>query len=187
VTILQGSSLTDVAFAVCSALDRAGVTAVLTGGSAATVYAPDAYQSRDLDFILQFGAAISPPSAKPLLDIGFVPLGRSAMFGHELLPYTLEFPAGPLAVGAEVLTAWHTLRDERGLLHILSPTDCVRDRLAGAIHFRDFSSIRQAVAVASRQRVDLEQIEQWCASEGGGRQYRAFADQLAAGDVSRES
>lgn len=35
-----------------TALTEAGVTAVLTGGSAATFYAPHAYQSGDLDFVV---------------------------------------------------------------------------------------------------------------------------------------
>lgn len=50
--ITTSSSLTDVAFAVCTALHRAGYTSVLTGGSAATFYAPTAYQSKDLDFVI---------------------------------------------------------------------------------------------------------------------------------------
>lgn len=50
--ITATSSLVDVAFAVGTALERAGITAVLTGGSAATFYAPDAYQSSDLDFLI---------------------------------------------------------------------------------------------------------------------------------------
>ena len=45
------SSLREISFCVCSALDGVGVTAVLTGGSAATIYAPDAIQSFDLDLI----------------------------------------------------------------------------------------------------------------------------------------
>lgn len=48
--------LAEVATAVCSALDRTGITAVLTGGSAATYYAPEAYQSSDIDFVaVRFG------------------------------------------------------------------------------------------------------------------------------------
>jgi hypothetical protein len=46
------STLTDVAFIVCTALERAGEPAVLCGGSAATFYAPEKYESRDLDFVL---------------------------------------------------------------------------------------------------------------------------------------
>ena len=51
--ITADSGLVEVAFAVCTALARAGVTAVLSGGGAATFYAPEAIQSYDLDFILE--------------------------------------------------------------------------------------------------------------------------------------
>jgi hypothetical protein len=53
--ITEESSLIDVAFAVCTALEHGGIRAVLTGGSAATYWAPDVYQSRDADFVLNFG------------------------------------------------------------------------------------------------------------------------------------
>jgi len=56
------ATLIDVAFAVCTALDHAGERALLVGGSAATFYAPDAYQSSDCDFILALG-----PDAEMLL------------------------------------------------------------------------------------------------------------------------
>ena len=52
VTLTATSTLTDVAFVVCTALAERGFIAVLTGGSAATFHAPDAYVSRDLDFVL---------------------------------------------------------------------------------------------------------------------------------------
>ena len=48
------TTLRDVAFEVGTALDAAGVHAVLCGGSAATFYAPNVYQSEDLDFVLAF-------------------------------------------------------------------------------------------------------------------------------------
>ena len=43
---LRGKSIEDVAFIVCSAMERAGVTVVLGGGGAATFYAPAAYRTR---------------------------------------------------------------------------------------------------------------------------------------------
>lgn len=60
-TISANTPLFEVAMAVCSALDRAGITAVLTGGSAATYYAPEAYQSSDIDFVaVRFGRTNKP-------------------------------------------------------------------------------------------------------------------------------
>ena len=50
--IRPSSTLTEVAFSVCTALHRAGYTVVMTGGSAATFYAPRAYVSDDIDFVI---------------------------------------------------------------------------------------------------------------------------------------
>ena len=52
--IAPDATLREVAFAVGTALERERVLAVLCGGSAATFYAPDVYQSEDLDFVLTF-------------------------------------------------------------------------------------------------------------------------------------
>ena len=46
------STLVDVCFTVCTALSESDITAVLCGGSAATFYAPQAYQSKDADFVI---------------------------------------------------------------------------------------------------------------------------------------
>ena len=51
-------------------------------------------------------------------------------------------------MGDEVILRWDTIRREAQLLNLLTPTDCVRDRLAAAIHWHDASSIHQAAAVA---------------------------------------
>src|SRR5690606_901155 len=78
--ITKASSLTEVAFAVCTALDRAGTKAVLTGGSAATYYAPDAYQSGDLDFVIAFhGADAAEPA---LLALGY---RREGLESHRFM------------------------------------------------------------------------------------------------------
>ncbi|MCB8931857.1 MAG: hypothetical protein M9921_02635 [Fimbriimonadaceae bacterium] len=50
-------TLREVAFAVCSALEGNGITAVLTGGSAATLCAPEEYQSRDIDWVTEWRGA----------------------------------------------------------------------------------------------------------------------------------
>jgi hypothetical protein len=61
--ITETSSLEDVCFAACTALERAGTVAVLTGGSAATYYAPEAYQSGDADFIITFSSDLASAGA----------------------------------------------------------------------------------------------------------------------------
>jgi ribulose 1,5-bisphosphate carboxylase large subunit-like protein len=90
--ITRATTLRELAFFVCSALDAAKSIAVLSGGGAASVYAPEAYQSRDLDFILQFGGSVS---AEPLEKLGFS--ARGGTYAHPDTEFTVEFPAGPLA------------------------------------------------------------------------------------------
>ena len=148
-------------------MDRAGVVVVLSGGGAATFYAPEAYQTKDLDFVLPF--VFRSPSEHTILDLGFEATRTRGTYARPGTPFTLEFIDGPLAVGDEMIAVWYTHRQDDRVLYVISPTDCVRDRLAGAIHWNDLASIRQAVAVARRHPLNLAKVEAWCEAEGGSR------------------
>ena len=167
-------TIVEVAFEVGTALAEGRVIGVLSGGGAAATYAPEAHQTQDLDFVIQSLRA----NVEPILGLGFRRRRGSGMYEHPHIPFTLEFPRGPLAVGDEAIEAWDTLREGERSLNILNPTDCVRDRLAAAIHWNDLASIRQAVAVARRHTVDWAKIEGWCAAEGGAKTYARFVGQL---------
>ncbi len=170
------STLAEIALIVCSALNEAGITAVLTGGSAATYYAPDAYQSHDLDFIITLkGAALGAPV---LASLGFVETNQ--FYRHPATRFTLDFPAGPLAVGDDDISVWRTERVGQQLLHVLTPTDCCRDRLASFLFWDDFSGLEQALAVARARRadVDLQSIEAWCRREQQLEKFELFVGRL---------
>lgn len=53
--ITAGTPLRDVAGAVASALRDLGYEAVVVGGSASTLHAPDAYLSDDIDIVIVGG------------------------------------------------------------------------------------------------------------------------------------
>jgi hypothetical protein len=173
--ITESSSLVDVAFAVCTALDRTGWKVVLTGGSAATFYAPEAYESRDIDFVITFQGQRGDET---LLDLGYRKVGD--YYEHERAPFPIEFPAGPLMIGDELITRWNTSRRDEEILHILSPTDSTRDRLAAFLHWNDFSALEQALAVCTAQRpeIDLDLIRAWCVHEGQLDKYELFRSRL---------
>jgi hypothetical protein len=158
--IHPGSSLIDGAFAVCTALDAAGFTAVLCGGSAATYYAPDAYMSADDDFVLTVDIPRREISAI-LAPLGFREKGR--IYVHDAVEWTVDFPHGPLAIGRDIVTTWITDRRGDELLHVVSPTDSVRDRFMHYFAWNDYSGLVQAVAVAKEQpeRVDLDAFRAW--------------------------
>jgi hypothetical protein len=169
-------TLEDLCFRVCTALDAVGTQVVLTGGSAATYYAPDAYQSSDADFIITFGN--SGDAARALLDLGFKEVG--GVYRSDATPYTLEFPPGPLMVGSDYLSDFATVRKGSEVLYVLHPTDCVRDRLVWYFHYGDFAALTAAVGVAKRQSVDMAFIREWSIREQSLDRFESFARQVAS-------
>ena len=159
------ATLTDVAFAACTALEGAGEVAVLCGGSAATFYAPEAYQSRDLDFVLRFAARTR------VVDDALRPLGYvrapEGLYRHPRIVYTIEFPAGPLAIGSQTVSSYATEWRGELLLHVYTPTDVVRDRFMHYWAWGDQGALRVALAVASARAsdIDVAMIVAWTTHE----------------------
>ena len=152
-----------------------GVTAVLTGGSAATYYAPEAYQSADIDFVVVVFEAEDPDNVEHELEtLGY--RRKRDHYRHESNPYSIEFPAGPLAVGGDLIREWRTEQIPGGILHVLDPTDCCKDRLAAFFHWNDRAGLTQALAVyaVEGEQVDLEEIEAWAMREGAADRYAEF-------------
>ena len=156
--------LTTVALKVATTLLRAGVSPVLTGGSAATVYAPEAYQSRDLDFVLRSAVSLVAPE-DALRIIGFRPAGRVYACPETQLTVDL-LPEEEVRIGGDQVSAFFEMRRGELSLTMLTPTDCVRDRLAGFYWFRDRGSLGAALAVAKRHAVNIDAIAGWSEAEG---------------------
>ncbi len=168
--------LEDLCFEICSALDAAGTRAVLTGGSAATFYAPEAYQSFDADFVIVFGN--SSAAVKALVQLGFVE--KNGIYSRESTEYTVEFPPGPLAVGSEYITDYSTYRRNKAeVLYVLHASDSVRDRLLWYYHYNDFSALAAAVGVARAHAIDLTAIRDWSDREGASQKFENFNRQIA--------
>lgn len=174
--ILPSHTLVDIAFIVCTAMKQAGATVVLSGGGAATFYAPDAYQSRDLDFVYDFWTREGAPE-KPLRELGFRSEGNH--YRHPDSPYTLDFINEALMIDEEEVTTWNTLQQGDLILNVITPTDCVRDRLLWFMGKKpDYSGLEQAVAVAQRNIVDLDLIEKWMKSQGEADRFEIFKSRL---------
>lgn len=62
---------------------------------------------------------------------------------------------------------------------MLSPTDCVKDRLCGFFHWNDRQSLDQAIMVAQRKKVDMGEIERWAVKERMREQFIVFKSDLA--------
>ena len=169
------SPLTTVALAAGDAMRRRGVRAVLTGGSAASVHSGGDYLSKDIDFVIQ-GAARQDQIDAALQPLGFRRAGDR--YVHPSLVFYVEFPPGPLAVGGDDGVKPVVVRDGRARTLALSPTDSCRDRLAAFYHWDDRQSLRAAVLIADRHRVNLRLIERWSRGEGAAEKFADFERRL---------
>ncbi len=113
-----------------------------------------------------------------ILDLGFEENGR--VFCHPAVPITLDFPDEDIRIGRELVDRYSTLREGDLTLHILTPTDCVRDRLASFFWFNDRSALVAACGVAKARfdEVDFAEIEAWAKREGEGERYQKFMNRL---------
>ncbi len=161
----------ELAACVCSHLESRGIRVVLSGGSCVAIYAPNRYSSMDLDFIDRLHTT-RRQLKQALEEIGFSEQNR--YFTHPETPYFLEFPSGPLAVGNEPVGEVEEIRLETGILKLLSPTDCVKDRLAAYYHWNDRQCLQQAVWVAQERAVDWNEIERWSLQEGEMEKFGTF-------------
>lgn len=65
-----------------------------------------------------------------------------------------------------------------GMLKIISPTDCVKDRLTWFYHDNDRQCLNQAILVARENQIDLKEIERWSAGEGMSDEFEQIKSQL---------
>lgn len=155
------TSLEHIAALVSEALARAGINAVLSGGAVVSIYSENEFQSYDLDFITSHAMK---EVVAPLAALGYV-RGKGRHFTHPRTPYLIEFPPGPLMVGDQRVTRSHERETSMGVIRLLTPTDAVKDRLSAFFYWSDRQSLAQALAIARRQPVDLQDIERWALAE----------------------
>ena len=153
---------------VHSHLRKNDIQVVLSGGAVVAIYSRGEYVSRDLDLVNLF-AANRKTIRKAMQDLGFREEGR--YFRHPDSQFLIEFPPGPLTVGTEPVREISERKYSTGILRILSPTDCVKDRLAAFYHWGDNQCLIQAVMVTRAQAVDLMEIKRWSTAEGKAAEY----------------
>ena len=174
---IRQMSQSELAAFIQSHLRASGVNVILSGGACVSIYSGDRYVSLDLDFVNAFFA--KRERIRSLMEeIGFKEEGRH--FIHPDTQYFVEFPPGPLAVGTEPVRQVNELKLATGILGLLSPTDCVKDRLLAYYHWDDEQCLHQAGLVAESSEFDIEEIERWSEAEGMRSKFERIKDHLSA-------
>jgi hypothetical protein len=116
----------DLGALISERLRETGIDTILVGGACVSIYTKNEYQSFDLDFVTY----ATVKEIKPLLsELGFQP-ESTRHFSRSDCPLLIEFIAPPAAVGKEPLKDEKRIKGKFGTLVLMTPTDCVKDRLA---------------------------------------------------------
>jgi len=168
------AKIPDLAAIICEHLKKRGIEATLVGGACVSIYTKNKYISYDLDFVTEN----SLKELAPILDeLGFIRKdGR--LFEHPECGFLLDFPAPPLAVGNEPVSKFNSIRTRRGVIHLLTPTDCVKDRLAAYFFWNDRQALEQAILVAKDNKINQAEIAGWAVKEGATEKLKVFQRKL---------
>lgn len=163
------TSLKEFALQVGKILKDASIDAVLTGGAVVSIYTDNRYQSFDLDFITH---SSMNEISKAFEGTGFYRDGR--YFKHPETDFFVDFPAPPLSVGNMPVHEFNEIISKDQYLKLLTPTDCVMDRLAAYYYWNDQQALVQALLVAKEKNVNFKKIEKWSIKEGMSDKFEFF-------------
>lgn len=166
-------SIKELACFINENLKASGIDAILVGGACVTIYSQNRYQSYDLDFVAYEELSLIE---KVLGKLGFKRKGRS--FAHEDCSYLIDFVNPPIAIGNEPIQQFEILQTPMGTLQLLTPTDCVKDRLSSFFHWNDMQAFEQALLVANDCTIDLNDIKRWAKQEGHDEKMKSFLKKL---------
>jgi hypothetical protein len=158
---------------VQSHLRKNRINVTLSGGAAVSIYTINKYVSPDVDLVEDTYADRNKISSA-MEEIGFHEKNR--YFTHPDTIHIIEFPSGPLSVGGELINDIREIRYTTGILRVISPTDCVKDRLAAYYFWKDQQSLAQAVLVALHNRINISEIKRWSQLEGKIEEYKIFLE-----------
>lgn len=162
---------------VASHLSKKGIDTVLVGGAVAAIYSNGLYRSGDLDFVHMSFTVKGLEEA--MLELGFKKMDVRRYHHPECKHILIEFPGGPpVGIGEDYRIKPREVKFEGSTIKIFSPTDCVKDRLAGYIYFKHEENLNQAIMVAKAQRVNYAKIKQWCVGEKAEWAYDNFLKKL---------
>jgi len=70
------------------------------------------------------------------------------------------------------------LKFDTGKLYLLTPTDCVKDRLAAYYFWNDLQALEQAKWVAERHEINIKEVQRWSQIENQMEKFLSIKNKL---------
>lgn len=173
--LVKDMSMKELGGFICDALIAKDIHVVLSGGSCVEIYSRGEYTSYDLDLINQYNEQFKKIH-QVMLELGFREYNR--YFVHDDTKLFIEFPSGPLGVGDAPVEDIAEIDTEAGVLRLLTPTDCIKDRLSAYYHWNDEQCLQQAIWVAEQNEFNLESVKAWSIKEGSEDKFLIFLQSI---------
>lgn len=174
----KGNRIRDVAALVFARLAGEGHGPVLTGRACAAIHGGRSIRPSAIEFVIKDYSmdAVSAAMAK----IGFKP-SDSRSYVKRGCPFEVVLTPAPVVVGDDVVERTSRVKARGGGICLLSPTDCVRQRLSLFYKWGDRTAFEDALKVARRHRIDIELVRRWSGWEWASDRFEEFEKALAAG------
>jgi len=166
----QNIGIKELSAIVSSHLQKNGIEVVLVGGGCVSIYSDNQYMSNDIDLI----TFSSIKEITPILaEIGFKNTG-GRLFDNPHCKFILDFPAPPVSIGDGPVSKFNNIITSFGSVCLLTPEDCIKDRLAAFFFWNDQQSLDQAVLVVKRNKINFSEIKKWAKVQDELKKYNIF-------------
>lgn len=150
-------------------LKENNIDSVLVGGAVATVYTQGKYETKDLDLVID---GTHEEVRMIMTNNHFKKC--NGYYLHEDYAITIDFITGYLEIGYDCnLTP---VIDSESGLKILTPTDCIKDRLSSFLYQEkgpenERKGLNVARLIATKHTIDKNEVKNWCKGEGAEEVY----------------
>ncbi len=171
----EGLSLRQIAAKVSDYLEKTGYGPALTGRACAAIHVGALIKPKSLDFVLREYQVNELADA--MRAIGFTNTEMNT-FESKRCPFSVVFSPPPISVGDDIVDSLQILKTRDGMIRMLDPTDCVRQRLSMFYRWGDREAFDDAIQVATRHPVDLDLVKRWSEWEWCSDRYDEFLARL---------
>jgi len=163
---------------VASHLEAEGIGVTLVGGAVATVYSKGQYESGDIDMVFDNMFEDRGKFENALNKIGIVKQDQRN-FRHSDCIYTIEAKSPPISIGHIIEKINPEKVDgESTKIKLLSPTDCIKDRLYKADEWADDEAFDAAIAVAREVGFNDKKLKNFCQENDKLKIYDKFKREI---------